>query len=225
MYCDDDDFTKWYDLCSISYASINGEVLERRLWTQNKFEESRMRYDVNNLNIIIHFLYRENRNWAAPERAAEYFKEQIRLLEYFGDNGNVPQAWWGRYANWHFRTGCASIGYGALEEGYKYIDKAFELFPRWFEIPDGTPLELGRKSLFGGVKAVKGESKILLPDGTEENLTGEGRNDFRLYAAFMYKAMTREQGWEWFDSVRGEDLFRDYVEKARLLMEKYTPAE
>ncbi len=227
MYCDDDDFTKWYDLCSKSYASINGEVLERRLWTQNKFEESRMRYDVNNLNIILHFLYRENRNWAAPERAAEWFKELIRLAEYFGENGIVPQAWLGGYIKWYFKAGCALFGCGRREEGYKYLDRAFELFPCLFEIPDGTPMELGRKSLFDEIRAVKGEIKILLPDGTREYLYDEGCNAFvfNLEAGFMYDAMTREQGWEWFDSVRGEDLFRDYVEKARLLAEKYTPAE
>ncbi len=227
MYCDDDEFKKWYDLCSNSYASINGEVLERRLWTQNKFEESRIRYDVNNLNIILHFFYRENRNWAAPERAAEWFKELICLVEYFGENGIVPQAWLGGYANWHFRAGCALFGCGRREEGYKYLDRAFELLPCWLEIPDGTPMELGRKALFGEIRAVKGEIKILLPDGTQEYLYEEARNAFAFNpdAGFMYDAMTREQGWEWFDSVRGEDLFKEYVENARLLMEKYTPAE
>ncbi len=223
--CDDGDFGKWSDMCTDRYSEVKGEVLEERLWRQQKFDESRACYDVNNLRIIMHLLSRENRNGANPQRALEAFRERIRMLEYFGENGIVPQAWQGYYAELHFRAACAAFGCGERDEGYAYLAKASELYPRWLEIPMGTELEFGRKSLFGGIKIVKGESTLVFPDGRREELIGEGSWIAEQDNDSMYNCMNYPQGWEWFDSVRGEDLFKEYVEKARVMMEKYKAGE
>jgi hypothetical protein len=36
----------------------------------------------------------------------------------------------------------------------------------------------------------------------------------------MYNGMTAPHGWEWFDSVRNEDRFKEYIEKAKKIAEK-----
>lgn len=223
MMCDDADLKKWIELCAFNYNAHRDEVLEERLWQQGKHDESRLRFDVNNLRILLHFMSRNNRNWAAPERATEWFKTQIRLIEFFGEDGEIPQAWWGKYANLHFRAGCSSFGYGDKEQGYAYLERAFELYPRWLEIPCGTALPLGRKAIFNDVKMIKNAWFAILPDGTKEVLRYG-------YFAFhdngeMYRAMTAPHGWEWFNDVRDEDRFKEYVERARVLMEKYPEPE
>ncbi len=218
----EEDVDEWMDLCASSYDEAVNEVQEDRLWCHGKHEESRLRFDLNNLNILLHFMQRENRNWAAPERATAWFENNIRLIEFFGEDGEIPQAWWGKYADLHFRAGCSSFGYGDKEKGYAYLERAFELYPRWLEIPCGTPLPLGRKILFNDIKGIKNTWKVLLPDGSRHFFSGGGYGIFlRHYSEAMYYAMTAPRGWEWFNDVRDEDRFKEYVERARMLMEKY----
>ncbi len=221
--CPDEEFEEWHSLCADEYDAYRGEVLEERLWKQGKWEESRIRFDVNNLNILLHFMSRSNRNWAAPERATEWFKNNIRLIETFGENGEIPRAWLGKYANLHFRAACSSFGYGNNDQAWEYLEKAFALYPRWLEIPCGEALELGRFILFNDVKAVKNKWRILVPGVGEEYISGglafcHGSED-------MYYAMTAPHGWEWFNGVREDERFKKAVERAKALMEKYPEPE
>lgn len=126
----------------------------------------RIRYNVNNLIIIFYFLYRDFRYYNIPEKVLAWDEERIHILEYFGDNGEVPQAWQGLYAELHLRTACASFKCGHKETGYAYLVKAAVL---------------------------------------EE----------------MHNWLTYELSWEWLDSVRDEDRFKECVEKASEIKEKY----
>ena len=42
---------------------------------------------------------------------------------------------------------------------------------------------------------------------------------FNPKAEHLYYGMTAKHGWEWFDSVREEERFKEYIERAKLLME------
>ncbi|MCH5201532.1 MAG: hypothetical protein J1F60_11310, partial [Oscillospiraceae bacterium] len=77
------------------YSSIRDEIIEERLWNEWKHDESRIRHDVNNFNILTHFLGRNARFWARPERAAAWQKHKMKLLEFLGDGEGVPRAWLG----------------------------------------------------------------------------------------------------------------------------------
>lgn len=110
------------------------------------------------------------------------------------------------------------FGCGQRDEGYNYLERALELYAKWTEIPDGTPLEVGSKLIFGGVKVIKGSGIIELPDGTTELLQYDWC--FQDNSGFMYYSMTVTRGWEWFDSVRNEERFKEFMEHARKLMEK-----
>ncbi|MBQ8369950.1 MAG: helix-turn-helix domain-containing protein [Clostridia bacterium] len=221
--CPDEEFDEWYSLCADEYDAYRGEVLEERLWKQGKQDESRVRFDVNNLLILLHFMNRKNRNWAAPERATEWFKNNIRLIEFFGENGEIPRAWWGKYANLHFRAACSSFGCGNNDAAWEYLEKAFELYPRWLEIPEGEELELGRFILFNDVKALKKRWRVLIPGVGEEYCS-----DYYLFchgSDDMYRAMTAPHGWEWFNGVRDDERFKSAIERARILAETYPEPE
>ena len=86
----------------------------------------------------------------------------------------------------------------------------------WCGYPDGTPLPLGSGELFGGIRYVKGRELILLPDGTKEPVTDGSMDES---SEMMYYALTSPRGWEWFNSVRQEERFKEYIEKARNLAE------
>ena len=76
---------------------------------------------------------------------------------------------------------------------------------------------MGDPIVYGGVKLIKDEGVLLLPNGTREALNNDWF--FHLTAGSLYRAMTAKSGWGWFDSVREEDRFKRYIERAKKLME------
>ena len=104
------------------------------------------------------------------------------------------------------------------EEGYSYLDRAFELFKEWDSIPDGELLETGNKFIFGGIKIIKGNDNVIVrPDGNKEVIR-EDNFSFSINGALMYHAMTALHGWEWFNKVREEERFKEAVERAKRLI-------
>lgn len=198
-----------------SYASIQDEVLEEALCEKGRHAEGRLRHDVNNFRLMVHFLTRPTRYWGMPEKAAAWNRYRMQLMESFGENGQSPAGWLGLYAATCFRTACALFGCGRKEEGYICLERAFELFRQWADIPDGTEMEAGKAFVFGGVRLVKGKGVLLLPDGSREPF-----EECSLYGTRIdlpYYGMTAPSGWEWFDSVRGEERFRAFIERAKAL--------
>lgn len=212
------------------YAKTCGEELEEKLWQEGRrdmgnirhdiLDESRLRHDINTFCLFIHFLNQNDRSWYAPERKTSQGKHRMRIFETLGEkNGEVPKAWLGAYARQCFITGCSMLGSGNREEGYPYLDRAFELFKEWDGIPDGELLETGDKFIFGGIKVIKGKSNVIvLPDGTEEIIREDGFFFNINGAEMMYYAMTALHGWEWFDGVREEERFKKAVDKAKKLI-------
>ena len=194
------------------YSAIEAEVVEDRLWDAGKHKESRLCHDVNNFHLLCHFFGRPSRYWAAQEKAVAWNKYRISIMEGL-DNGIVPDAWLGHYASTSFRTACALFGCGKKAEGYEWLDKAFEAYPKWDSIPDCTEMDVGDPLIYGGIKVVKGKGQIKLPDDTIEPITYD--HLFEGTCDLMYYGMTAPRGWEWFDSVRNEDRFKEYVARAK----------
>lgn len=202
------------------YGFIQGEVIEDSLWDAGKHDESRLRHDINTFNLLCHFLFRPTRSYGVPEKAVAWNKYRLHILESLNGASQIPPAWRGFYAETTLRTACALFGCGKKEEGYEWLDKAFDAAPKWDEISAGTEMEAGSEFFFNSIKVVKGTGIIKLPDGTAE--TAEYRYEFADFKKcdFIYYAMTAPRGWEWFDPVRNEERFKQYVERAKKLMNK-----
>ncbi len=199
------------------YSMIQGEVIEDQLWDAGKHNESRLRHDVNNFHLLCHFFGRPSRYWAAQEKAVAWNKYRLHIMEGLGD-GAVPEAWLGHYASTSFRTACALFGCGKKEEGYEWLEKAFEAYPKWDSIPDGTEMEVGDPLIYGGIRVIKGKSVITLPDGTKEAISYD--HLFEGDCSLMHYGMTAPRGWEWFNPVRNEEKFKEYIERAKKLMDE-----
>jgi len=203
------------------YSTIHGEVVEEELWNAKKRDEARLRHDVNNFRIMCHFLGRDSRYWAMPKKAAEWNKHRMKVIEGFSADCEVPEAWLGFYIATCFRTACAIFGCkdeALKEEGYEYLERTFELLPKWMAIPDGTLLSTGEEYIFGGVRIPKGGEVIELPDGRREPLADmwmfwQGKDT-------VYYGLTAKKGWEWFDPVRNEERYKDYILRIKQLMSK-----
>ena len=221
--CDDDEYEKWSAMCADSYEAYKGEVLESRLWEQGRHNDSRIRHDVNNLNLMLHFLYRENRNWAAPEKATEWHKFRMKIIEMFADytgNGKIPSAWMGHYISAKFRCACSLFGCGRHDEGYAYLDEAFRMVDDNSDIFCKKEFDFGCEQIFGGAKMIindEGRSLLKLPNGNGGYTEEECKYIWWLLPEkdLFYHAMTASQGWEWFNSVRDEVRFKEYIERAK----------
>ena len=201
------------------YCDMDGEVREEELWCKKDRGQSRMLHDVNNFRIMVHYLERTQRYYGEPEKAAAWHKNAIRLMETFGDGGEVPPAWLQKYFRSHFFCGTALCGAGKREEGYAYIEKALELCGKSAALPQDEPLVVGNEAIFGGVKIIPATGVMILPDGSKDIC-----REWSCYgsAGWMYAGMTARHGWEWLDSVRGDDRFGALVERARRMMDEET---
>lgn len=195
------------------YSSIQSEVIEDRLWEAGRHDESRLRHDVNNFHLLCHFFGRENRYLAAQEKAVAWNKYRLKIMEGLGDGEGVPDAWLGLYASTSFRTACALFGCGKKDEGYEWLEKAFEAYPKWDSIPEGAEMSVGDPLIYGDIKVIKGKTLAKLPDVTLEPISYEDL--FGGTCNLMYYGMTAPQGWEWFNSVRNEERFKEYIERAK----------
>ena len=199
------------------YSSMRDEITEDKLWDEKKYDESRMRNDVNSFRLLAHFIGRDHRTWKKAERGVAWHKYTISIIESFREDGKLPDAWLGRYWWAHFITACTLFGTRKhKEEGYRYLERAFEFYAEWARIPAGEALPVGREEIYGGIKLIKGKDMIELPDGTREPF------DAWLFNRTMgnaYYGMTAKRGWEWFNSVRDDELFGEYIERARRFME------
>jgi len=205
------------------YSSIRDEQIEDQLWEKGDRNGSRMRHDVNNFRILVHYLSRGSRSLGLPFRAAAWGRQVLRTMEMLGKDGEVPRAWLGAYGFRHFMLACNLFGCRteeAKEEGYRCLEKAFALYEQWVKIPKGEALEVGDELIYGGIRLVKngGDMLIELPDGTREDVPEDWFFCFDM--SEVYYGMTAPRGWEWFNSVRGEERFKAYIQRAKELSEK-----
>ena len=100
----------------------------------------------------------------------------------------------------------------------EWLEKTFEAYPKWDSIPNGTEMDVGDPLIYGGIKVVKGKGLIKLPDDTIEPIAYN--HLFEGTCNLLYYGMTASRGWEWFDSVRNEDRFKEYIERAKKMADK-----
>ena len=72
--------------------------------------------------------------------------------------------------------------------------------------------------IYGNIKLYKGKGVFRLPDGTLESL-GDYTELFNPPKDILHYGMTATRGWEWFDPVRHEERFKQYVARARALID------
>lgn len=203
------------------YGAIQGEVIEDRLWDQGKWQEGHAKYGINNFHLIMHMLSRPSHNVYDSPRSVALMGFYMRMLEQLGD-GEVPEAWVGRYGWMATIRAAACFGAGMNEEGYRMLDVAFEYCEKSRVHKGGDLLDTGNPHVTGGVKYVFARGMIELPDGTREPIAD---NDY--WMAFnehnLTFAITTPNGWAWFDLVRNEDRFKGYVDRGWAMIKKYNP--
>ncbi len=206
-----------------SYGAVIGEITEKNLWASGRYDESRLRFMINNLNLVMFTVTRPFSSRGPGNIYAAWHGYCIKMLKNLG-NGTVPAAFAGIAASKLLTQAAAMLSHGPesdyWDKGFAALDECFELTRIWTRIPDGELLDVGDELFFAGIKLIKGTNVIVLPDGTKEIMTG--LSDIGIWGISKespYNAMTAEHGWEWFDPARGSERFAEYVKKAKALRE------
>ena len=194
------------------YSAIQGEVIEQQLWDEGKWKEGHMKYAANNFHLILHLLARPSRNRNNAKRSIEINGFYMNMMELLGENGAVPPAWYNLYAWTAVVKSAALFGDGKKEEGYDALDIAINFCELISQIKKGDLLDTGNAELLGGVKYEYTKGVIVLPDGSKEPVSYDYRMNFS--ASDLVYCLTARSGWEWFNSVRNEDRFKKYIERA-----------
>ena len=207
------------------YSFIDGEERVDRLWDEEKWDEARQQFDVNSVNIFTHLICRSGSCLHGREdKASEWGKERLKIIETFTQNGEIPPAWKGMYARMIFYASCPTLGMRlidgrSLDEGFEMLFRAFDLYEEWLQIPDGTELDTGNELIFGGIKLYKGKEYMKLPDGNFAPLSYA--RSFNVDPSVPYYGLTAKQGWEWFNPAKDDPRYEKAIERAREIKEKY----
>lgn len=198
------------------YASIQGEVIENQLWDQDKRKESHAKHAANNFHLMLHYIARPSHNRGNAPRSVELSKFKMNLIESFGNGNGVPDAWVGVYAWFCLVRAAAHFGKKEFEEGYNHLELALTHFEKWDTFKTDDLLDIGNEFVFGGCKFVRGKCCLLYPDGSREPVAYE--NTIDIDADMPYYVLSARRGWEWFNKVRDEERFKDYLKRAQKLV-------
>ena len=202
-------------LSSEFYSAQMYELNEERLWGYDRTDEFNSQNDANNVLILQHFLSRESMRYfdngnsilfEYPDKTAALMKYRMRLIEAITDDGEIPEAWLGYYGELCLKAAGSLIAAEKKDEGFSYLDRAFDIFENWIKIPNGKRLSTGPAELFGGAEVNKNSTDymvhVYMPDGTSHWtpylwMTWQSHKDIEM-------AMSK---WPWFDSVRDDARF------------------
>ncbi len=200
------------------YCAVKGEVDEGELWKQGKWQDAQALYSQNNFHLFLHMFARPSMNYMDARRSVELMGLYMGMLKDLGEDGDVPPAWYGLYTWMALVKAAACFGDNNREEGYKNLDTAVEYFKRLNRFGNGELLEAGKKEIFGGVKYIHNGGSIVLPDGTKEPIAYAHRMRFNIYN--LHYILTAPSGWEWFNSVRDEERFKECVALVKNMLPK-----
>ena len=219
LICEEDKVNFWLSKDTAFWHEKRYEVFEERYKLMGDKSKYAIFRDANNFLYASRMLGRisQSRDYRGePEKAVAWNKAYISLIDAVcgcDDIGKTAEGWLPEYTLAYMRLASAYFGVGEKERGYECLEKALSCGERYAKIAEGAELSLGNNAFYGDTMAVKNKYTVLLPEGTELlNLLG-----IRGSTVDIAAIMEAGAGWEWFDSVRGEQRYRSVLEKAKKL--------
>lgn len=195
------------------YSSIQGELIEQQLCDSGKWKEGQIKYGANSFHLLLHLIARPSHNIYDAKRSIEINGFYMKLMELLGENGEVPPAWYGIYVWSAVVRAAALFGDGRNDEGYSSLDICLNYCEKIKNLKPGDNLDIGNAEVFKGVKYEYTKSVIILPDGSREPASFDYKMEFGF--SNLVSCLTAQSGWEWFDSVRNEERFKEIVQRAK----------
>ncbi len=200
------------------YSAVLCEVKENQIYESGNWQEGQMLYGVNNFRLILHMIARPSHNIYTAKRSIEIHGFNMKLIELLGEDNTVPPAWYTLYAWSALIRSAAYFGNGEKENGYSHLEIAAEYYEKANSFKDGELLDVGNTDVLGGVKYPCNSGRILLSNGSYEPLDYGYR--MKKAPVTLYSVLSMNSGWEWFNSVRNEERFKEYIKRAKELYDK-----
>lgn len=199
------------------YSTVQCEVKENQIYNSGNWQEGQMLYGVNNFKLLLHMLSRPSHNIYTAKRSIEIHGFNMRLIELLGEDGKVPPAWYSLYAWSALIRSAAYFGNGEKENGYRHLEIAAEYYDKANSFEDGELLDVGNADVTGCIKYVCNTEKVLLSNGNYEPLDYDC---MKKTPYVLYNVLNMNSGWEWFNSVRNEERFKEYIKLSKDIYDK-----
>ncbi len=200
------------------YSAVQCEVKENQIYNSGNWQEGQMLYGVNNFRLILHMIARPSHNIYTAKRSIEIHGFNMKLIELLGEDNTVPPAWYTLYAWSALIRSAAYFGNGEKENGYSHLEIAAEYYEKANSFEDGELLDVGNSDVTGEVKYVCNSGKVLLSNGNYEPI--DYGHSLKKTPYVLYNALSMNSGWEWFNSVRNEERFKEYIKRAKDIYDK-----
>ena len=204
--CDDTEAERYIDMFSEDIL-IRPNIVWRRKLDQGEYEQA---HDWFDLEMILLFGYIAGGKHCcndSPQKAVKHYELIADMLKLIG-GGEVSEGWLGNYGLTLVRLSAALFACGEKNEGYDILERALGVYEKWYSLDKDVFLSPGRTSLFGNVSFKRSDGKTLIYIRNEEYSCGG------IWETDMYEALCEDSGWKWFDSVRGEERFKNILNKA-----------
>lgn len=228
IVCPDEEWGSWKYKSEQFYSSCQNERVEERLWQRRRYADYQKHNTANHLLCLMHFLGREYMRYYEkdngmlfenPAVTAALMKYRMRILESLSENGEIPEAWLGCYADLCLKAAGALIASRQTEEGFDYLARVFPLFEAWLQIPDGKKMEVGMPALFGQATISKVNKNCVVNIFIDDELVA-WVPDLWLFWQNRYELEKSLSAWPWFDAVREDARFLTAYRRAVEMAEK-----
>lgn len=217
-YADDSEADRWLDMNPKNYGYTRGEIYEERLLNQGKYEEMRPQMHKNNLSLMLHVIARPVTHMGNPNISIGHNEYLRKVIRTFGENGEIPDGWIGKYAFITMRNAAALFGAGKIDEGFAMLDEAIAAYKKTFSLPDDVPLSLGAPGFFGDITVTKHMVAGLCDTFSVEM---DAESYYMQNPHYLYNLLTIRRGWEWFDCVREDGRFLKVTAEAKAMHDKW----
>lgn len=218
-WAEDDEAERWLNMNPKLYGYIRGEVLEGRLLNKGNYEEMRQQRYKNNLSLMLHAVSKAVEPTGTSEEAVGHYGYLRKLIQTFGEKGDVPDGWLCKYAYITMKNAAGLFSVGRIEEGFILLEESMSAYKKYFELPDNVPLSLGAPGFFGDI-AVKKYTVSGLCDSYTVDF--EASAYYMQNAPFLYYTLTEDSGLLGsFETVSNDPRFIKAVEEAKSLADEW----
>ena len=187
---------------------VRPNILGRRFWDKQEYSKAHDYFDLEMVVIFQYIIGRGTYCEDSPKQGVKYNELLIDMLKTVG-GGTVPEGWLGNYGLTLLRLAAAHFACGNTQEGYNSLEKALEMYDKWYSFNEAQRLSVGRLSLFNNISFSR------TPENSQIYIGEDRYPHYGIWETNISEVLTADEGWSWFDSVRKEESFLSIINKAK----------
>ena len=205
MLCDEAELDKWLDKTPYNSSFSRRNCLVARASSRGEWEEAFIEQGLEKLEV-----YSSELDDRCPDRygaklKAEYQKNIMKVIESFGENGNVPDGWKCFYAYKQLVLSACLFRLGETDEAWKNFEDAIGKCKYVADLDDEW-LDVGG-ILFSNIKVNKLWTYAIDEKGNKRKLFAVVRYSF--YTMREIRELLTNPAWAWFNSVRETPRYQE----------------